>query len=263
MVPRLTALLILLAACKSGGGEGAGGQGEAEDVVIPAAPAGAAHRTARDVSYADVLHDLAGVDVVFVAAPAEMELSVLGYLHKRGRLHAIGLPGFARTAQPALDDFAFGRIDEAELAARCGAVPEEHRLVLAFARERRLPLLGLGVEEGIARDLAAGGVSALREEERQSLPALPPGRDTVEGLRHEVAADVVVRWYRGAPEGAQVLILAGAPWIAPRDRLPERLFGRSGKTYRTLVAVGGTEATADRAIFARSFADYVWLLGPP
>lgn len=246
-----------MAACASTGGEGARGQGEKE-VVVPPAPAGDAWRTARGAPWEDVLEDLGGADVAFVAGNRELELAVLDYLFKRGRLHAIGLDTFPRTAQKALDDFSFGRIDEAELEKRCGALADADRPVFAFARERRLPVLGLGVEAEIHEAIVAG---TLTEEQRRSLPALPaPGPGS--GFDVEVAADVVVRWYRdAAPEGAQVVILAASQRIAPRDGLPERLFARSGKTYRTLVALPGTATAADPAVFARTYADYVWFTG--
>ncbi len=266
MLPRFVPLL-LVAACASTGGEGARGQGEKE-AVVPPAPAGAAWRTARGASWTEVLEDLAGADVVFVASDDDgMRLAVLQYLFDRGRLHAIGLETFPHTAQGALDDFSFQRIDEAELASRCGAIAAADSPVLAFARERRLPVLGLGVEAEIADAVAMGGLEALSEEQRRSLPAVraaaniaPPDAAAVDGLWTDVAADALVRWYRGeAPEGAQVAVLSGR--IAPRSRLPERLFARSGKTYRTLVALPGAADGADGAVFASSYADYVWFTG--
>ena len=268
MLPRFVPLL-LVAACASKGGEGVRGQG-APEVVVPPPPAGGAWRTARGAPWKDVLEDLAGADLVFVAADDDgMRLAVLQYLFDRGRLHAIGLETFPRTEQAALDDFSFQRINESELEARCGAIADADRPVLAFARERRLPVLGLGVEQEILHAVAEGGLEALSDEARRSLPAVhaevilgsaPPHASVAEGLRMDVAADAVVRWYRDdAPESAQVAVLSG--WIAPRSLLPERLFARSGKTYRTLVALPGTAAAADGAVFARSYADYVWFTG--
>ncbi len=261
--------ILLVAACASKGGEGARGQGEKE-VVVPVAPEGAAWRTARGVAWKEVLEDLAGADVVFVAADDDaMRLAVLQYLFDRGRLHAIGLDAFPRTAQPALDDFCFGRIDGTEFAKRCGVAPPPWP-VLAFAAERRLPVLALGVEDEILKAVEAGGLEALSEEQRRSLPAVHPstaaeflpltqhGPISI-GLLWDVAADVIVRWYRdAAPQGAQVAVFA---WSVPPRSLPERLLARSGKTYRTLVALPGSAAAAESDVFARRYADYVWFTG--
>jgi hypothetical protein len=263
--------LVVLAACASKGGEGERGQGDAAEVVVPAAPAGGAWRTARTVAWKEMLEDLAEADVVYVSGSPDLDLAVLDYLFKRGRLHAIALDAFPRTAQAALDDFSFGRIDEAELAARCGGLPDGVPPLLAFARERRLPVLGLGVEREISDAVSQGGLEALSEEQRRSLPAVHATDPRTEffpltqhgpiavGLMLDVAADVLVRWYRdAAPEGAQIAVFS---WSQPPRSLPERLFARSGKTYRTLVALPGTADGAERDVFAKSYADYVWFTG--
>jgi len=270
MLPRCLPLL-LVAACASKGGEGARGQGDTPEVVVPPAPAGAAWKTARGAAWREVLEDLARADVVFVAADDDaMRLAVLQYLFDRGHLHAIALDAFSRTAQPALDDFSFQRIDEAELEKRCGPWGNACTPALAFARERRLPVLGLGVEAEILDAVGKGGLEGLTEEQRRSLPAVrpdasphpaPPGSSIVNSLVVEVAVDVLVRWYREtAPEGAQVVVLSR--WIAPKSLLPERLRARNGKTCRTLVALQGTADAADRSVFAESYADYVWFVPP-
>jgi hypothetical protein len=233
--------------------------------VIPPAPEGAACKTARGASWNELLEDLAGADAVFVSGDDRLEIPVLDYLHKRGRLHAIGLGTLPRTAQKALDDYCFARIDVIELEKRCGAIADAGRAVLAFAAERRVPVLALGVEPEILNAVQAGGLEALTEEQRHSLPAVRPAEQPALadleplalGLRMDVSVDVVVRWYRdAAPEGAQVAIL-GASSAPPRS-LPERLLARIGKSYRTLVAVEGKPETADPAVFSRSYADYVW-----
>jgi hypothetical protein len=133
--------------------------------------------------------------------------------------------------------------------------------VLAFARERRLPVLGLLVEPEIAGTVSSGGLEALSDEQRRSLPAVHPDESStlVNSLVVDVAADVLVRWYREtAPEGAQVVVLSRS--IAPRSLLPDRLFARSGKTYRTLVSLAGTADAMDPSVFANRYADYVWFV---
>jgi hypothetical protein len=273
--------LLLVAACASKGGEGARGQG-GKEVVVPPAPEGTAWRTARGAGWKEVLEDLAEADVVFVAADGGMRVAVLEYLFARGKdlqergngLHAIGLETFPRTAQSSLDDFSFGRIDLAELERRCGEIQDADRPALAFAAEKRLPVLGLGLERGIADAIEHGPegspLDALPEEQRRTLPAVSreagPGGGPVAAflgrLEMDVAVDSVVRWYRdAAPEGAQVAILAARDHVAPRERLPERLFARTGKRYRTLVALPGAAAAADGGAFAKSYADYVWFTG--
>jgi hypothetical protein len=276
MVPRLLPLL-LVAACASKGGEGVRGQGE-EEVVLPAAPAGDAWETARKAPWKEILEDLAKADVAYVSGDRAMELAVLDYLFRRGRLHAIALDTFPRTAQKELEEFSFARIDEAELAKTC-AIADADRPVLAFARERRIPILGLRLEQEIRDGIRKKGpdgfpllMDGLSEAQRLSLPALPsathfegPNNDPFLSLERKlelaVAADVVVGWYRDmAPEGAQVAVLAATASVAPREGLPDVLFARNGKTYRTLVALDEAVGKSDSSVFAKSYADYVWFL---
>lgn len=286
MVPRVLPLL-LLAACASKGGQGVRGQGE-NDAAVPHAPDGAVQQTARGAKYADVLEDFAHADIVLLAAGDAMRLPVLQFLFERGRLHAIGLESYPRTAQAVLDEFSFGRIDEAALEQRAGPVADADREVLAFAHERRLPVLCLGLEPEIRNAMLSPGPDGgpplgregLSEAQKRALPPVPSVvRETFRGpdngmgvvadvadyvgrVEEEVAADAVVRWYRdAAPEGAQVVILAARERIAPRDRLPGRLSMREGKTCRTLIELPGKAEEADPTVFAGSYADYLWFAG--
>ena len=281
MVPRLWALLLLFAACKSTGKE----PGEGETFVhaaVPPAPSGEVVRTSRGAAFAEVLEDLAEADVVYIAGrpgdPAhhEIQLVILEYLAENGgdecRLHAIGLDIFERGSQAALDDFVYGRIGEAEMLARTGIEQrsdvsfDPYRPVLALARARRLPVLALGVEGGIRAAVASGGLDALTPEQRLRLPAISPTAadpgDLVRQVEIEVAADVIVEWRRtAAPENAQLVVLAAPARVAPRAALPERLFARTGKQYRTVVARPERKEDADPRLSDRSYADYLWFTG--
>jgi len=277
MVPRLCALLLAIAACSSTK-DAANGEDEAADVAVPPAPSGEIVRTSRDAPFAEVLEDLAKADAAFVGgrpgdpAHQELQLAVVDYLAQRGRLHAIGLDIFDRGSQAALDEFVFGRIGEDEMRARTGLAQrpdfpyELYRPVLMLARERRLPLLALRVESGIRAAVEKGGLDALTPEQRMGLPAISPSvvgdSGLADQLEIEVAADVIVEWWRTkAPGDAQVAVLAAATWVAPRAALPERLFLRAGRPYGTLVALPGKAGDADPARSDRSFADYVWFTG--
>jgi len=277
MVPRLCALLLLVAACKSTK-SGAAGEDSAEPVAVPPAPSGEIRRTSRDAPFAEVLEDLATADVAYVGGTAgdpahhQLQFLVVDYLAKRGRLHAIGLDILDRDAQAALDDFAYGRIDEDEMLARTGLagrtdIPYDlYRPVFVLSRERRLPLIALGVEQPVRVAIENGGLDALTPEQRMALPAISPGvvmdSDLMDQVEIEVAADAIVEWWRSkAPADAQIAVLAASAWIAPRSALPERAFARAGKSYCTLVAEPGAVADVPSLLSDRFYADYVWYTG--
>lgn len=274
MLPRLLPLLVAFA-CASKGGPAVRGQAMPE-AVVPPAPPGTLQKTAHGMKYAEVLEDLTRADIVLLAADNAFRLRTLEFLAARGRLHAIGLESLPRTAQKALDDFSFHRIDETELEERIGPIPDADRRVLTLARERRLPLLGLGLEQEIRQAMLATGTDGsplgrdgLSEEQRRSLPPVPsfalPEKGAPDAalylrlLETEVETDVVVSWYReAAPQGAQVAILAARERIAPRDRLPGRMSTRAGKSYRTVVALSGKVEACDPSVFAPGYADYLF-----
>ena len=72
-------------------------------------------------------------------------------------------------------------------------------------------------------------------------------------MSEAVVADTIARWYRTAPEGAQVAMLAGKIHVA-RRLLSNLVQSRIGKEQATVLPVAAPKA----ADFARSYADIVW-----
>jgi uncharacterized iron-regulated protein len=104
------------------------------------------------------------------------ELAIAEGLFARDPSLAIGLEMFERGAQPALDAYVSGTIDEATLLAR---TDYEHtwgfdygllRPIMAWARAHRVRVIGLNAPRALTRAIARGGVAALSPGDRASLP---------------------------------------------------------------------------------------------
>jgi len=222
-----------------------------------------------------------------------LQLRVIEALWERGRLHAIGMEMFQRRFQPFLVDYVEGRIDEEEFLEkteyekRWGYPIELYRPILAFARRKKLPLIALNVENEIRSGVREGGVESLSDEERATLPALdttnqdhraflresykrhlPPGKEPDEEkferfylimcLWDDVMADSIVRWFRTAPDDAQMVVLAGSGHLANRYGIPGRTHTRNGRTHRVVVPL--TTGEPEQSVFAQRYADFVWLV---
>jgi hypothetical protein len=190
--------------------------------------------------------ELAKADVVYAGGTEDglLGLRLVEHLLDRGRLHVVALAAVPRDAQPALDAWVYGTGDAPPPAAAAFGP------VLELARKRRLPILALGLDAETAATLKGGGAGALPEDARRDLPALPEGADPGD----EVAAELLLRWFRRAPEDAQALVLAPGERLANR-RLPRRVQERLGRTHAVVVSLDAAEAAA----FSRDYADFVWL----
>ena len=292
--------LLALAACSSTGGK--------EDPPEPARaaplsselPKGSLYRTSHESDFMDMIDHLAGADVVYVgevhtnARHHLVQLRVIEHLLARGRLHAVGMEMFQRKFQPALDDYVRGTIDEKELLERTEWKKRWrfdfglYRPILELARKHRLKVLALNVEDEIRKPASKGGLDAVPEELRRTLPALhlkdkdhrayleaqykahfPKDKEfdqerferfyLVMCLWDDVMANTIVTWFRTAPDDGQIVVLAGGGHIANRYGIPGRVHRRNGKAYQTVIPRSVDKAEPDREVFSHHFADFVWL----
>ncbi len=104
-----------------------------------------------------------------------IQLDVIRKLHAAGIPLMIGLEMFRAEEQQGLDRWVAGTLDEVsfrKLYDRNWTVPWPlYRDIFLFAREKKIPLIGLNVEEGITEKVARSGFSSLTPEERAKLPA--------------------------------------------------------------------------------------------
>ncbi len=124
--------------------------------------------------------ELAKARVVFVgevhSVPEHhrIELAVIRALHEADVPFMIGLEMFRSEYQDGLDRWIAGSMDEKsfrKLYERNWNLPWGfYRDILLYAREHKLPLVGLNVDEGVAGKVARSGFASLTPQERAKLP---------------------------------------------------------------------------------------------
>lgn len=220
---------------------------------------------------AGLMAELAGSDVVLLGEQHDRldhhrwQLHTLAALHAHRPAMVIGLEMLPREAQPALDAWVAGELDEAAFLEQSdwyrawGFDPELYLPILHFARMQRIPLLALNVTPALRGRLATEGWEAVPEQERFGItpPAPVPAayRASLEAIYAEhadrdddpadlerfIAAQLV--WDRAmatalvdaAAEGALVAGLMGAGHLADGDGVPYQLDDLGLDDHRSLL----------------------------
>lgn len=131
------------------------------------------------------------------------QLQTLAALHARQPDLVIALEMLPRRAQPALDRWVAGQLDEVQLAHESGwrraggFEPALYLPILHFARMNRIPLVAVNVDRDVIRAVAEGGVAAVPEAERRGIGNPSPARPAYEDMLFD-------RWREHpTPDGAR------------------------------------------------------------
>ncbi|HEY6007691.1 MAG TPA: ChaN family lipoprotein [Geobacteraceae bacterium] len=180
-------------------------------------------------------------------ADHRLELQVVKALHRQGIPLAIGLEMFTADSQPQLDAWVAGSLEpEHFIRLYYGEwrMPwSYYRAVLTYARDRKIPLVGLNVPEGIAAKVAREGFAALSPAERAKIP---PGVTCSVDAAYREFIRQAYREHRQGEESfasfceAQMLWNKAMAWHLADylRRFPQR----------TVVVLSGTGHTLKRAI---------------
>lgn len=157
----LSAFALLLASAASCG---------AEEAAVYDVQAG------HPIGFADMARRLRGTPLLLLGElhaqpPIQRgQLRVLEALHAAGARLAVGLEMFRRDGREALDRWIAGELAEREFqtvfADHWGMGWDAYRPIFLWAREHRVPLVGLNVPREITRKVARSGFASLSEEER-------------------------------------------------------------------------------------------------
>ncbi|MFP4421515.1 MAG: ChaN family lipoprotein [Desulfococcaceae bacterium] len=102
------------------------------------------------------------------------QLGVIQALHKAGVDLGVGMEMFRRETQPELDRWTAGKSDATDFIKvyydNWNYPWPLYGHILEFARDERIPILGLNVARDITNQVARGGFESLTEEQRGRLP---------------------------------------------------------------------------------------------
>lgn len=184
-------------------------------------------RAGEAVDTAKLMAELAAREVVLLGEQHEHPAHHRWQLHTLAGLHAhqpdmaIGLEMLPREAQPALDAWVAGELDEADFLEASdwqnawGLDPDLYLPILHFARMQRIPLVALNVAPELRRRLSAEDWESIPAGARHGItppaPASTAYRETLEeayahhpdpaadGLERFIAAQLV--WDRAMAQG--------------------------------------------------------------
>lgn len=134
----------------------------------------------RELPLSERLPELKKNRIIFVGEVHDQEthheaqLDIIRALHESGAKVAVGMEMFRKESQEELDRWVKGEM-----------TPEDFQSVyddnwnfpwplyggiLEYAREERIPLVGLNVSKGITRQVAKGGFQSLDAKQKEALP---------------------------------------------------------------------------------------------
>ncbi len=134
------------------------------------------------ITFNKLIEEISSASVIFIGETHnnprhhKTQLDILRAFHKRNLLLVIGLEMFPEKEQKKLDDWVSGKIREKAFIPifhkNWGPGWELYRDIFLYAREKKIPLIGLNVPEKISRKVAEEGFRSLTKDE---LSELPPG----------------------------------------------------------------------------------------
>lgn len=236
--------------------------------------------------------ELRGAKVIIVGeqhdepAHHRAQLSILRSLSDSGVPLAIGMEMFGQDAQGALERWSRGEMAEEEMEQLfqenwSGTSWVLYRDILLFARDRRIPIVGLNLPREITQKVAREGYGALPEEVRQKLGDLRCDVDPVyrtfllwafEAHRNDeergfdrfclaqvlwdtAMARAILRFLRDN-QGSTMVVLAGVGHAWNRG-IPKRMAVQEDFLYRVIIPETVEKLRVEP--LDPEDADYLWL----
>lgn len=148
--------------------------------------------------FRSIMAELAATRVIYVGEIHNryedhlLQLRVLRAMHRQNPRLAVGMEMLPHSAQPALDAYLAGELDERRFLKEAKWFDNwsfDYRLyreIIDFAHHNRLPIIALNLEKGITGQVFREGIAALTPEEQAQLP---PERDLgLPGYRERIGA---------------------------------------------------------------------------
>lgn len=214
----------------------------------------------------------------------EIQLEVIKALHDNGLPLAVGVEMFRRESQEILDSWVRGTLAETAFIKayydNWGGPWPLYADIFLFAREKKIPLIGLNVSRELTRQVAEGGFASLSETQRKELPPVScaVGEDyrqfirramDLSGQHHrnfnffceaQLLWDAAMAWhtvqYLKSNPQQMVVILAGNGH-AWKPGIPEQLKALSNYPYRVILPEISNRSERDSTTVED--ADYLWI----
>jgi uncharacterized iron-regulated protein len=224
------------------------------------------------ISFDRMIQEIGNADIVFVGevhdqpVHHEMELRIIRSFHESDRPFSVGLEMFRSDSQKDLNSWVSGSSSLEQFLPSYydnWRVPwPAYRAIFLFAREHRIPLVGLNIPDDIVKAVAQGGFVALNAEQKQKLPPgiscnIDPtymefirkayaGHPQQEDKRFlnfceaQMVWDKSMAWklieYRKMHPGKTTIVLSGVGHAWKRG-IPEQVALLSSFTYKVVVPV--------------------------
>jgi uncharacterized iron-regulated protein len=243
------------------------------------------------LSVPELIDEVKSSDFVFVGEshdnPAHhaAQLEIIQSLKERNEKVAIGLEMFLAGSQRDLDDWVAGRIPEERFIRIFnenwqGGYWSLYRPIFLYARDHRIPLVGLNLDRSIVREVAQSGSDFLRSGKVPGVRDLKCDaseryqRYLREVLEHhqgkhdayqrfcqaQMLWDAAMAWnlidYAESNPGSTVVVIAGGghSW---KHGIPERIERQSTLSYKVILPSGDTTESFGYDI-SQEEADFVW-----
>ncbi|HVN23799.1 MAG TPA: ChaN family lipoprotein [Syntrophorhabdales bacterium] len=215
-----------------------------------------------------------------------VELEIIKGMHRSGPPVAIGMEMFPKSAQPALDDYVAGRIDERQFLKQSryftgwGFDYKLYRPILNYARAQGIPVVALNAEKELVRKIYRAGLNSLSPEEKSKLPASLDFSDRsyeeklksvfkehegwekerfeffyqAQVLWDETMAESIVAFLEAHP-AYKMVVLAGSGHVANGSGIPRRVARRlASPSAIVLIASDVEKGAADYVVSPKAVA---------
>ncbi len=243
---------------------------------------------AKTQTFAEIVAQLHQARVVYVGEGHTtyedhlLQLRIIRALYQHDPKLAIGMEMFNRSAQPALDGYIAGTIDETEMLRkseyfkRWGYDYRNYRDIIRFAQANKIPLLALNQQkEIVSKVFRESGTASLSKDELQLLPPdrdldIPGYRERIhsvftmhraptpeqfkgfiqaQALWDETMAETVADYLIRHP-AQRVVVIAGVGHVAKAEAIPPRVARRLEVKQAVVANTNSTEADPKQLDFA-------------
>ena len=112
-----------------------------------------------------------------------VQLAVIRHLHENGRKAAVALEVFPAWRQAVLDAWIGGRLSQYDFEMECNSIWNMlfwyYGDIFLYARDNRIPLLGVNAEKSHLNSVAKNGPAAVSREELEKIGFISCGEDPV------------------------------------------------------------------------------------